>query len=230
MHSIQRNCRSRDETDRAEHRGRAVSAPAARRRGRPPGETEQGSATRARILEAAIDLFAAKGFHGTAIADIAERVGIQRGALYYHVSSKEDLLWQIVRTYLDAELTGLAAAQEADLEPEQRFRTMVRHHVRNIVDHQRAVAVNVRDGSALTGERAAHRQELRDRVELGWKALVEDGQRDGVFTTADPVVVNGILGMLNTVYLWYRPGSGDSPEQIAEKFSDTLLCGILGRC
>jgi TetR/AcrR family transcriptional regulator, cholesterol catabolism regulator len=206
-----------------------TSGPPGRKRGRPPGETLQGSQTKARLLEAAGDLFAERGFHGTSIADIAERVGIHRGGVYYHVNSKEDLLWQIVRTYLDAELAWMAKLDHEPLPVDARLRAMIRNHVLNIIDHHREVAINLRDGDALTGDAAKQRQLLRNRVQSVWQETIDEGHRIGVLVTADHVVVNGLLGMLNAVHFWYRPRDRDDPEQIARKLADALLNGLLRR-
>lgn len=182
-----------------------------------------------KVLDAAVDLFAERGFHGTAMSDIAERVGIQRGAIYHHVSSKEDLLWQVVRSYLDAELAWMAELEGRELGVEERLRVMVREHVRTIIEHRREVAINVRDGGALAGPAAEQRQLMRDRVQGTWQRAIDQGHRDGLLATADHVVVNGLLGMLNAVYLWYRPRDGDDPERIADTLADTLLNGLLRR-
>src|SRR5262249_19828339 len=56
-----------------------------------PGRREQ-------IFQAAIDLFAAKGYHATSMQDIADALGIQRVSLYHHIESKEDLLFEIMKS------------------------------------------------------------------------------------------------------------------------------------
>lgn len=48
------------------------------------------------ILDAALDVFAHKGFHSATIADIAQKAGIAKGLLYHYYSSKEELLTHIV--------------------------------------------------------------------------------------------------------------------------------------
>ena len=68
---------------------------------------------------------------------------------------------------------------------------------------------------------------LRDEVESAWRQIIEEGVRAGAFRTADPVVVNGLLGLVNMVYLWYRPGGSDTPDDIAEKFTDLVTRGLL---
>lgn len=58
--------------------------------------------TRARVLDAARDLFVERGYAGTSVRDIAEHLGMTKGALYYHFSSKEDLLYALVEPLLEA--------------------------------------------------------------------------------------------------------------------------------
>jgi AcrR family transcriptional regulator len=206
------------------------SATPRRRRGRPQGSTtEQGLVTRERIIQAAAELFAEKGFHGTAVGDIGERVNIQRGALYYHIRSKEELLWEVLHTYTEMVFEGAQRIVETDLDPVDKLRLLVRHQVQIIAAHQSAVAIQQRDADALTGDRAAELQTLRDRVQAVWQRVLDEGYRAGRFRTADHVITNGLLGMVNYVYLWYRPGLGDTPEAIAEKFSTLLTEGMLVR-
>src|SRR2546430_10190455 len=58
--------------------------------------------TRSRILTAARELFVDRGYAGTSVRDIAEHLGMTKGALYYHFSSKEDLLYALVEPLLEA--------------------------------------------------------------------------------------------------------------------------------
>ena len=53
---------------------------------------QQATSTRDRILDAALDLFIAKGFDGTSLREIAEQLGFTKAALYYHFASKDDIL------------------------------------------------------------------------------------------------------------------------------------------
>lgn len=194
------------------------------RRGRPPGR--EGTGTKERIRQAVIDLFAANGFHGTGVSDIADRVGIQRGALYYHIQSKEELLWEVLGGYVRDTLDGIEAIVADELDPVSTFRRLMRHHVERIVAHRREVAIHVRDASALSGERAAQFQALRDRVQRRWQEVVDECHRTGAFASADHVLVNGILGMVNMVFLWYQEGGNDSPGQIADKLTEMILHGL----
>ncbi|MGW4093168.1 TetR/AcrR family transcriptional regulator [Nocardia sp. NPDC004750] len=203
-----------------------MTAPS-RRRGRPPAAESTAGDTRARIVRAAIDLFAERGFHGTGVAEIGERADVQRGALYYHIGSKEELLWQILRDYTQLMLTEAEQIADGPGDPVAKLRKMIDSHVRLIVRHQREVAIQLRDVGALTGERAAQLQDLRDRVQQCWQRVIDAGHTEGLLRTDDHVVTNSVLGMLNMVSFWYRPHGGRSPGEIADILATTLLDGVV---
>lgn len=195
------------------------------RRGRPPAAAGDAAATRRRVVEAATELFAEKGFHGTGVAEIGTRAGVKGGALYYHIGSKEELLWVILRDYIDEMLTEARLISDGSTPPAKRLRGLIGSHTTLIIKHRDQVAIQLRDGSALTGERARQLQEMRDEVQACWQRVFDEGRREGVFSTADHVVTNSVLGMINMVAAWYRPG-GKSPAQIAKRIADMVLQGI----
>ncbi|WP_280319404.1 TetR/AcrR family transcriptional regulator [Nocardia wallacei] len=208
----------------AVERSSAGKVAVVRRRGRPPATA--AAQTRARIVAAAVELFAEKGFHGTGVAEIGDRADVQRGALYYHIGSKEELLFQILRDYIELMLIEARAIADGPDEPVTKLRLLIHSHVRLIVAHRREVAIQLRDVSALSGERADDLQLLRDRVQQCWQRVIDAGHAAGVLRTADHVVTNSVLGMLNMVTFWYRPHGGHSPEQIADILAATVLEGI----
>jgi AcrR family transcriptional regulator len=199
-----------------------------RPRGRPPGSIAgQGAATRERIIESALELFAAKGFHAASVADIGARADVQPGALYYHIRSKQELLWEILRRYTEDALQGAEAITTADLDPVDKLRELIGFHVEIIAEHRQAVSIQVRDGGSLTGTRATELQVLRDKVQDCWQRVLDDGYRAGRVRSADRAVVNGLLGMVNMLYLWYRPDKGDTVEAIADQFCAMALDGLV---
>lgn len=199
----------------------------ARRRGRPPAAMASTGETRARILDTAAELFAQKGFHGTGVAEIGDAAGVQRGALYYHIGSKEELLWEILGAYTRLMLAAAEQVVTAGDDPISTLRELLRTHVRLIIAHRREVAIQLRDVSALTGERAAQLQQLRDRIQHCWQDVLDAGHAAGLLRTADHVVTNSVLSMANTVVLWYRPHGGRSPDEIADILTATVLHGVV---
>lgn len=197
-----------------------------RRRGRPPASDNDAGDTRRKIIEAATELFAEKGFHGTGVAEIGQRADVQRGALYYHIKSKEELLWEVLRDYVIALLVGAEEIAASESDPPAQLRALIGNHVTLIVRYQREVMIQLRDGGALTGDRAAELQELRDQVQRCWQDVLDDGCAAGAFNSADHVVTNSLLGMVNMVCFWYRPSGDRTPEEIAEMLSNMTLDGL----
>ncbi|MFI6365414.1 TetR/AcrR family transcriptional regulator [Nocardia sp. NPDC050630] len=198
-----------------------------RRRGRPPAAETTAEATRARIMAAAVELFAEQGFHGTGVAEIGDRAGVQRGALYYHIGSKEELLWQILRAYIQLMLTDAQRISRSTDDPIVKLRKLIHSHVGLIIEHRREVAIQLRDVTALTGERGEELQEMRDEIQACWQRVIDAGHAAGVLRTSDHVVTNSVLGMLNMVTFWYRPHGGRSPDEIADIVASTILDGII---
>lgn len=200
----------------------------ARRRGRPPLSLDgDNPEARARISEAAIELFSIKGFHGTGVAEIGALANLGSGALYYHIGSKEDLLWEILRVHVDEALAAAKKVSASNLRPEEKLRQLVQEHVRIIADRRREVAIYMRDGKFLTGESGVRLQSLRDQVEAVWRNVLLEGVREGTFRQADNVAVNAILGMVNTVYMWFKPRKDSSYRDVADGLFKIISRGII---
>jgi TetR/AcrR family transcriptional regulator, cholesterol catabolism regulator len=198
-----------------------------RRRGRPPGSvTGSAEDTRERVLDVAMDLFAANGFHGTSVSDIGTQSGLQPGALYYHIGSKEELLWRILSRYTEDALEVAEGIAASDRDPVDKLRELIKFHVRTIAEHRREVMIQLRDASALTGDHATRLQALRRRFQKCWERVLAEGYKAGTLRQADRFAVNGLLGMVNMMALWYRPGR-DSPKRIAEQFCTMVLDGLI---
>ncbi|WP_067562495.1 TetR/AcrR family transcriptional regulator [Nocardia acidivorans] len=198
----------------------------ARRRGRPPASESNPVRTRERIVRAALELFAEKGFHATSVGEIGDRAGIQRGALYYHIGSKEELLFQIRRNYTQLMLDAAARIAESSEAPMHKLRALIRSHVRLILEHRHEVTIALRDAGALTGERALDLQALRDGIQQSWQRVFDEGHAAGLLRTNDHIVTNSVVAMLNMVSAWYHPDCEHSPDRIADILTTTILGGV----
>ncbi|MFC9994954.1 TetR/AcrR family transcriptional regulator [Nocardia sp. NPDC127526] len=203
-----------------------TAASPARRRGRPPASEVNPGQTRERIVRAAMELFAEKGFHATSVAEIGDRAGIQRGALYYHIGSKEELLFQIRRNYTQVMLEAATAVSESADEPIVKLRRLIRDHVVLIIQHRHEVTIALRDAGALTPEREADLQELREGIQDCWDRVFAAGHAAGQLRSSDHVITNSVVAMLNMVNRWYRPDGDRTPEQIADLLTTTILDGV----
>lgn len=184
-------------------------------------------ATKERILRVAAELFARKGYHATGMAELGEAIGLGRGALYYHIGSKEGLLYEISVRHVEQMVSYGEELLTSRLTPEERFRRLSRQLMRTIADNLPELTVFFREVHSLSGQRNERLLALRDRFEDIWLQILQEGVEQGRFQIADPLAVKGILGLHNYSYLWLDPKGALAPEQIADRFSDMILHGLL---
>ncbi len=179
---------------------------------------------RDRLLAAAVEAFAAKGFHGTTTRDIASAAGMSPAALYVHHRSKEDLLYLISRSGHEATLQLVRESVASSPDPVQQLVAVVRaftiHHARG---HTRARIVNY-DLAALSPEHLHEIAGIRRDIEGQVRQLVEAGVASGVFRTASPrMTALALLSLGIDVGRWYRDEGEWTPEAIADHYCELAL-------
>ncbi len=93
------------------------------------------------ILDAAIRVFAQKGFNGARISDVAEAAGVADGTIYLYFKSKDDLLLTIFEEKMDVLIAGLHQALEGVTDPLEQVRTFAHYHFRQVRDHRELAEV-----------------------------------------------------------------------------------------
>ena len=185
------------------------------------------SGRRREVTREAVRLFAQKGYHGTSIGDIAEALGVQKGTLYSHIDSKEELL--------DETLSEGAAAFHAALDeipddaaPVEKVRLALRGHLRVVGEQLDVATVFVQEWRYLEGERREAFVAERRRYEERIRELLREG-RDLGELRSDLDVGSAALLLLsaaNWAYTWLKPG-GDTDE-LADRFYALLVDGMRG--
>ncbi|MFV0534959.1 MAG: TetR/AcrR family transcriptional regulator [Cumulibacter sp.] len=194
------------------------------RRGRPP-ESATGD-TRKRILNEAAKLFARQGFHGTSVSEIGKAAGVQSGALYYHIKSKDELLWQILISYIEDMLESTVKTVAEHDAPEERVRAMVHNHITQIIRYRRHVTIELRDRAALSKPHKEQLQAARDEVQRLWQQAIDDGAAAGVFRSNDRVITNALISMISMVSQWYKLSGEHSSDDVADILADLVLDGL----
>ena len=187
------------------------------------------SARREEILAIAAELFAEKGFATTTVREIADTAGILSGSLYHHFDSKESMVDEILRTFLDDILTRYRAAVAAGGDPAEILRELVRAAFNALGTHRPAVAVMINEYNLLVQyPRFAYLRDGADETERLWAGVVEQGIATGTFRAdIDPHMIYRFMRDAIWVSVrWYRPDGRSSPEEIADLYLDVLLDGI----
>jgi len=182
----------------------------------PPHFAAEG--TRRRILEGAVRLFAAQGFHGSSMRELAKLVELQASALYVHFPSKEHVLAELVRAGHEAHQQGIRVAMlEAGTDPLAQLSALVRVNVRIHATHPHlAIVVNAEMG-ALSPELAAPGLALRKQSVALLQDVIERGVASGRFAVSHVGVVVAAIGAMGLrIPYWYTPQSGMTVDELAE--------------
>jgi AcrR family transcriptional regulator len=190
------------------------------------------------VLNAALRVFAAKGYRAATIEDIATELGFTPAAIYYYVKGKKALLNQIVFQPVESLMVEGERIASLDRPAPEKLAELIRSHLRVMIERREWFAVMLREQVELPAERLA---ELRER-ERAYRDLIEgmirDGVRAGTLITGHPNIVSlMIIGTLNWTLHWFQPGGplgpeSDSrlhPEKMADVFTRSLLHGLLPR-
>jgi AcrR family transcriptional regulator len=172
-----------------------------------------GLSTKRRIDQAALQLFAAKGFEATGIRDIADRAGISTAALYHYMGSKDELLID----FMLVSMTQLTQVAREALGAHVGF---------HVLDPQRSLVADD-ELRALSEDFFARVMRLRDGYERLWAGTLERGLRSGVFRFSDARITRlALLEMCNGVARWYSDQGPMRPVQIADAFTDLALAMV----
>ncbi len=175
-----------------------------------------------RMMEAAIDAFAARGYHATTTRDIATRAGLSPAALYVHFPSKAALLVQISTTGHEAAAAlvdhSIAAGGS---DPLQQLRAVISDFAAWHAEYHQVARVVQHELAALP---AADRREvgrLRRQIEAGVEQVLRDGVRRGQMTVDDTrAVARALLSLSVDVARWYVPGGRDTPSAIGQLYAE----------
>jgi len=192
---------------------------AAPRRGRPGYDLES-------LLAVAVTVFNERGYDGTSMEDLSRRLGIAKSSIYYHVTSKEDLLAMALDRALDGLFSVAAQARARDEPAIDRLEHLVRGSVGVLADTLPYVTLLLRArGNTDTERRALSRRRQFDQIVAD---LVIQAESDGdIRPDVDPAVTARLLfGMVNSIVEWYRPGSARARDGLADAVCAVAFDGL----
>ncbi|GAA2351671.1 TetR/AcrR family transcriptional regulator [Saccharopolyspora halophila] len=189
------------------------------RRGRPGYDLDG-------LLDVAVQVFNERGYDGTSMETLAQRLGITKSAIYYHVSGKDELLRLGVNRALDALFAVVDEPGATSGKAIDRLEHVVRRSVQVLVEELPFVTLLLR----VRGNTRVERQALSRRREFDHVVsdLVKEAERDGsIRPDVDPALTSRLLfGMVNSIIEWYRPARGPASEQVADAVTKIAFDGL----
>jgi AcrR family transcriptional regulator len=154
-------------------------------------------------------------------------MGVQKGSLYAHIDSKQDLLYETMRDGAAAFHAALDDIPDA-LRPAERIRLALRAHLRVVADQLDVATVFIREWRYLEGERRDEIVGERRRYEERFRTLFREGRDLGELRTDLDDATGALLALsaANWAYTWLRPGY--DTDELADRFFAQLLDGIRG--
>ena len=189
-----------------------------------------GLTRREELLTVATKLFAARGYHGTRMDDVADAVGLNKATVYHYYASKSLILYDIYKSAADFTVDALHD------DPTASARETIYHFTRRLLvgiatDIERA-AVYFQEGPYITEwfteEQVAYIRTAETTVYEHVRDVIDRGIASGEFYDCDShVLALGYIGMTLGAYRWLRPQGRRTAKEIAVEFSTALLRGLI---
>ncbi|WIX81020.1 TetR/AcrR family transcriptional regulator [Amycolatopsis carbonis] len=175
----------------------------------------------AAVRDAALTLFAERGYHGTALSQIAAALGIRTPSLYNHMRAKQDLLRDIVADTTEQVWADYEAAVAGIDDVAERLRRATRVYALRHATHRREALIVNRDIASLEDPARTTVLELRRRHAHAFRSLIEQaGPTDEESAT---LAAFGILEMCVSIARWFHEDGPLSAEAVADKYSEYAL-------
>lgn len=190
--------------------------------------TQLKTGRRAEVVKAAARLFSERGYHGTSMQHLGDALGLQRGSLYAHIGSKEELLFDVVdegaERFLERGERALASGGSAA----ERLKALLVGHAETAAEHLDSATVFLNEWRYLSEDPRAAVQAKRDRYEAMVRSIVDEGIASGEFRADADVrfAATLVLSAGNWLFSWYRPGGELGPTEIGERFAELLTRGL----
>lgn len=192
---------------------------------RPPGDArEAGQDTAQRLLRAAVEAFAERGFHATTTRDIARRAGMSPAALYIHYRTKEELLYRISQVGHERAVQILHDAAHGPGAPADRLAGAVSSFARWHAERHTTARVVQYELTALEGEHYAEMLALRRRTGEILRGLLAEGTASGDFHVTDVRgTARAVLSLCIDVARWFDGSGPQSPQDVGALYADLAL-------
>ncbi|MDB5970013.1 MAG: hypothetical protein JWQ90_2463 [Hydrocarboniphaga sp.] len=182
------------------------------------------------IVHIAGELFAEKGFNGTSLNDIADSVGVLKGSLYHYISSKEDLLFDVVKVAHEGLHENMRLAEQFASDPLRQITAFSYGHIflNAVVERMHRGIVFLHDSKYLPVKKRNLVTKDRDSYTVYLRDIVARGQKAGQFDPElDPRMCSfAIFGVITSYIRWYKPGGQITPHTIGREAAAFILASV----
>lgn len=181
------------------------------------------------LLELAATMFAERGLRATTVRDIADAAGILSGSLYHHFASKEEMVDEVLRTFLDWLFERYQHIIDTEPNPLARLKGLFMTSFDAIERHHAEVVIYQDEAKRLSGQpRFSYIDELNTRQRKMWVDVLSEGIEQG-YLQPDLNVDLAYRFIRDTTWVsvrWYQPGGPLTAEQVGRQYLAIVLDGV----
>jgi AcrR family transcriptional regulator len=181
------------------------------------------------LLELAATMFAERGLRATTVRDIADSAGILSGSLYHHFSSKEEMVDELLRGFLDWLFERYQEIVATEPNPLERLKGLFMTSFEAIADRHAQVVIYQDEAKRLSSqERFSYVEERNKEQRKMWVDVLNQGIEEGCFRPDIDVdlVYRFIRDTTWVSVRWYQPGGPLTAEQVGRQYLSIVLGGI----
>jgi AcrR family transcriptional regulator len=176
-----------------------------------------------KLLIAAVESFASRGFHGTTTRDIARAADMSPAALYVHFRSKQELLFKLTVAMATAMLVDLKRAAATEIDPTKKLRALVSSYARCSARMHTAVHAATYEFDVLSRDQRQAIVALRRQVNQIFIECLLAGRARGQFDFEDEKVIRiSIMSLCVSVATWFSAAGPLLPEELGAQYGDMV--------
>ncbi|MBR7553878.1 TetR/AcrR family transcriptional regulator [Allobacillus sp. GCM10007491] len=180
------------------------------------------------LIMSAIAIIGEKGYHSTTMEEIASKLLMTKGSIYYYFKDKQDLVYQSQKILLEQSNENIEEVLSEDLPYDEKLKKVMVVHIEYLITEQSGFVMGTNPEQFFSGKQLETILMLRDRYGNYIKQLIAEGVKEGFFTEVDEKIVrNIILGAMNWVVTWYSPNGPMDKTTLAKSISNYLLKIVL---
>ncbi|ORA14014.1 TetR family transcriptional regulator [Mycobacterium asiaticum DSM 44297] len=189
----------------------------------------QANSRRDELLDLAAVMFAERGLRATTVRDIADGAGILSGSLYHHFASKEEMVDELLRGFLDWLFARYREIVEGNSNPLDRLKGLFMASFEAIEQRHAQVVIYQDEAQRLSSQpRFAYIEDLNKQQRQMWIDVINQGVAEGYFRPdLDVDLVYRFIRDTTWVSVrWYQPGGPLTAQQVGQQYLAIVLGGI----
>lgn len=176
------------------------------------------------ILRSAAAVFAEKGYHGTTMEEVAARLLMTKGSMYYYFKNKDDLLYHCHKMIMNLSINTMKEIMESPLTAVEKLEKAIKSHINLATSEKSMFMVMHKPSQHFTDDYLTDILNSRSMYAQYFDAIILEGINKKEFQQVDVKMIRMIiLGALNWTQEWYDPKGEKTAEEISEAFANYLL-------